>query len=75
MALHSMVPAAVLTLCIVIPYHLRHPVDDDYMVVGRGDVWGIPKPETLEWLATLYPALVEKAALQAETAADEELCR
>ena len=55
--------------------HLRHPVDDDYMAVGRGDVWGIPKPETLEWLATLYPALVEKAALQAETAADEELCR
>ena len=55
--------------------HLRHPVDDDYMAVGRGDVWGIPKPETLEWLDTLYPALVEKAALQAETAADEELCR
>lgn len=55
--------------------HLRHPVDDDYMAVGRGDVWGIPKPETLERLTALYPALAEKTALQAETETDEELCR
>lgn len=54
--------------------HLRHPVDGDHMAVGRGDVWGIPKPETLERLTALYPALADKVALQ-EEAADEELCR
>lgn len=42
--------------------HLRHPVDDDYMAMGRDDVMGVAKPETLERLAALYPQLAQKQA-------------
>lgn len=35
--------------------HLLHPADRDRLAVGRSEVWGIAKPETLEWLTALQP--------------------
>lgn len=34
--------------------HLKHPIDGDYMAVGRGEVWGIAAPEALEWVSNAY---------------------
>jgi len=44
--------------------HLKHPVDGDRVAVGRGDVWGIPDTETLEWLKTIYPKLNQEEMTQ-----------
>ena len=53
--------------------HLRHPVDGDRMAVGRGDVWGVPKPEMMDCIRQAYPEF--DAALQPAVEPDEELCR
>lgn len=34
--------------------HLKHPIDGDYMAVGRGEVWGIAALETLAWVSNAY---------------------
>lgn len=53
--------------------HLRHPVDGDYMAVGRGDVWGVPKPEIMDGIRQAYPEF--DAAMQSAAEPDQELCR
>lgn len=53
--------------------HLRHPVDGDYMAVGRGDVWGVPKPEMLDCIRQVYPEF--DTVMQTATEPDGELCR
>lgn len=57
--------------------HLLHPTDGDSMAIARGQVWGVAKPETLERLAALYPALEERLAHHQEPAAepDEDMSR
>lgn len=57
--------------------HLLHPADGDSMAIARGQVWGVAKPETLERLAALYPALEERLAHHQEPAAepDEDMSR
>lgn len=37
--------------------HLRSALDGEYMIVGRGDLLGIPKRETLDMLKTAYSNL------------------
>lgn len=53
--------------------HLRHPLDGDYMAVGRGDVWGIARPEIMEQIQSVYPEFEAGVQLTAEP--DGELCR
>ncbi|WFR60161.1 hypothetical protein QA584_08740 [Anaerocolumna sp. AGMB13025] len=53
--------------------HLRHPVDGDYMAVGRGDVWGVPKSEIMDYIRQAYPEF--DAAMQSAAEPDGELCR
>lgn len=53
--------------------HLRHPVDGDYMAVGRGDVWGVPKPEIMDGIRQAYPEY--DTAMQSAAEPDGELCR
>lgn len=53
--------------------HLRHPVDGDYMAVGRGDVWGVPKSEMMDYIRQAYPEF--DAAMQSAAEPDGELCR
>lgn len=53
--------------------HLWHPVDGDYMAVGRGDVWGVPKSEMLDCIRQAYPEF--DTALQTAEEPDGELCR
>ncbi len=53
--------------------HLTHPVDGDRMAVGRGEVWGIPTPETMDRIRQAYPEF--DAALQPAAEPEGELCR
>ena len=53
--------------------HLRHPVDGDYMAVGRRDIWGVVKPEALAYIQGAYPEF--NAALRPDAEQDGELCR
>lgn len=56
--------------------HLLHPVDQDYLAIARGEVWGIAKPETLECLTARYPRLGENlTALQPATEPGEDISR
>lgn len=56
--------------------HLLHPVDRDYLAIARDEVWGIAKPETLERLTALYPALGESlTSLQPAAEPDEDMSR
>ena len=56
--------------------HLLHPVDRDHLAIARGEVWGVAKPETLERLTELYPALGENlTALQPVAEPDEDMSR
>lgn len=51
--------------------HLCHPVDGDYMAVGRSEVLGLVKPEVLEKLKCVYPEFDQ--AQQAD-GQDEDIC-
>ena len=53
--------------------HLRHPVDGDYMAVGRRDVWGAAKPEAFAYVQGAYPEF--KAASLPDAEPEGELCR
>jgi len=53
--------------------HLTHPVDGDRMAVGRGDVWGIPAPETMEGIRQVYPEF--DVSFQPATELEGEPCR
>lgn len=54
--------------------HLTHPIDRDLMAVGRFELLGVAKPETLERLSALYPKLEENLLdWQAKQSADEDL--
>lgn len=53
--------------------HLRHPVDCDYMAVGRSEVWGIAKPEIMAQIQSVYPEFEADFQLSGEP--DGELCR
>lgn len=53
--------------------HLRHPVDGDYMAVGRREVWGIAKPKIILQIQSLYPEF--EAGYQPTGKPDGELCR
>ena len=53
--------------------HLTHPVDGDCMAVGRGDVWGVPKSGTMEYVRQAYPEF--DTAMQPAAELEGELCR
>lgn len=53
--------------------HLRHPVDGDYMAVGRGDVWGVPKSEMMDCIKQAYPEF--DATMQFAAEPDGEFCQ
>lgn len=50
--------------------HLRSALDGDYMVVGREDLLGIPKRETIDMLKAAYSTFDQENVEQN----DEELC-
>lgn len=52
--------------------HLRHPVDGDYMAVGRGEVLGLVKPEVFAKLQAAYPELAPASQTAGEQ--DEGFC-
>ena len=50
--------------------HLCHPIDGDRMAIGRGDIYGIVKPNVLEQVKSMYPAQPEPVCEQ-----DEDFCQ
>lgn len=55
--------------------HLHHPIDGDTLAIGRFEIYGIAKPEVLEKLAELYPALTAKPEPPPPEEQDEDMCR
>lgn len=55
--------------------HLHHPIDGDTLAVGRFEIYGIAKPEVLEKLAELYPALTARLEPKTAEEQNEGMCR